>query len=63
MFVIRCGTPDCDWGFPMSDLGEMAIEGCYSSFRQHCVEVHGLKEDDDSQMFLDLGQSTLTLLK
>jgi hypothetical protein len=47
----------------MSDLGEMAIEGCYSSFRQHCVEVHGLKEDDDSQMFLDLGQSTLTLLK
>ena len=21
-FVIRCGTPDCDWGKKMCDLGE-----------------------------------------
>jgi len=21
-FVIRCGTPDCDWGEKMCDLGE-----------------------------------------
>jgi hypothetical protein len=21
-FAIRCGSPDCDWGFPMADLGE-----------------------------------------
>jgi hypothetical protein len=49
----------------MPDLGEPAIEACYSSFRKHCVEGHGLKEDDlaDSQMFLDLAQWTLTLLK
>jgi len=64
-FVIRCGTPDCEWGFPMPDLGEPAVEACYSSFRKHCVEVHGLQEGDlgDSRMFLDLGQWTLTLLK
>jgi len=49
----------------MPDLGEPAVEACYSSFRKHCVEVHGLQEGDlgDSRMFLDLGQWTLTLLK
>ena len=64
-FVIRCGTPDCGWGFLMPDLGEMAVEACYSSFREHCAEVHGLREDDlaDSRMFLDLNNWTLTLLK
>jgi hypothetical protein len=24
----------------------MAGKACYSSFRKHCVEIHGLKEDD-----------------
>jgi hypothetical protein len=63
--VIRCGTPDGEWGFPMPDLGELAIEACYSSFRKHCVKVNGLQKDglQDSQMFLDLEKWTLTLLK
>ena len=54
--AIRCGTPDCEWGFPMPNLGEVAVEACYFSFRKHCVEVHGLKDDDltDSGVFLDL---------
>jgi hypothetical protein len=39
--VIRCGSPDCNWGFPMRDLEELAFKTCYSSFRQHCAEVHG----------------------
>ncbi|PYT67374.1 MAG: hypothetical protein DMG39_24230 [Acidobacteria bacterium] len=58
------GTPDCEWGFPMPDLGEIAVKECYASFRKHCVEAHGLKDDDlwDSQMFPDLGKWTLTLL-
>jgi len=49
----------------MPDLGEVAVKACYSSFRQHCVEVHGLTQDQlaDSEMFLDLGKWTLTLLK
>ena len=48
----------------MPDLGELAVEACYSGFRKHCVQVHGLNEDDpDSQVFLDLGKWTLTLLK
>ena len=64
-FVVRCGTPDCEWGFPMPDLGELAVEACYSGFCKHCVQVHRLKEGDpaDSQVFLDLGKWTLTLLK
>src|SRR6516164_7293125 len=24
-FVVRCGTPDCEWGFPMLDLSELAF--------------------------------------
>ena len=63
-FIIRCGTPDCEWRFAMPDLGESAVEACYSGFRKHCVQVHGLNEDDpDLQVFLDLGKWTLTLLK
>jgi len=63
-FVIRCGTPDCEWGFPMPDLGELALESCYSAFRKHCVEIHGLTDDDEeAHMFLDLEKWTLTLLK
>ena len=41
--IIRCGTPDCEWGLPMPDFGEMAFEVCYYSFREHCVVVHGIK--------------------
>jgi len=62
--LIRCGTPDCEWGFSMPDLGEMAFQACYSAFREHCVKFHGLNENDltDSGIFLDLGEWTLTLL-
>ena len=62
--VIRCGSPDCEWGFPMPDLGEATFKACYSSFRKHCVAVHRLRDDDlaDSEVFLDLGKWTLTLL-
>ena len=64
-FVVRCGTPDCEWGFPIPDLGELALESCYAAFRKHCVEVHGLREDNlaDSPMHLDLEKWTLTLMK
>ena len=62
--AIRCGTPDCDWGFPMPNLGELALKCCYSAFQQHCVEVHGLREgDEEAFMHLDLEKWTLTLLK
>jgi len=35
-FVFRCGTPDCDWGKKMCDLGEEQLRLCYSEFRKHC---------------------------
>ena len=52
-------------GFPMPDLGEPVLESCYSAFRKHCVEIHGLRQDNvaDSSMHLDLEKWTLTLLK
>ena len=34
---IRCGTPDCDWGFEMPDLSETQFKKCYAAFREHCV--------------------------
>ena len=63
-FLIACGPHDCEWGFPLPDLGEMAVRS-YSSFSRHCVEIHGLKEDDlaDSRMFLGLNKWTVTPLK
>jgi hypothetical protein len=48
----------------MPDLSELAIESCYSAFRKHCMEIHGLNRDDtDAHMFLDLENWLLTLLK
>jgi len=44
--IIRCGTLDCDWGFPMPDMDELAFKMCYSSFRRHCTEVHGVNQDN-----------------
>jgi hypothetical protein len=63
--VIRCGTPDCDWGFQMWDTGELAFEACYAQFRIHCCEIHGLVEERAAEalMRLDLKKWTLTLLK
>jgi hypothetical protein len=29
-FVIRSGTPDCDWGKKMCDLREEQLRLCYS---------------------------------
>jgi hypothetical protein len=63
-FVIRCGTPDCEWGIPMPDLGELALKCCCSAFRKHCLETHGLDDSDCGvYAFLDLEKWTLTLMK
>jgi len=60
--VIRCGTPDCDWGYRVSDLSEEQLELCYSEFRKHCIQGHDLQEwDTTSYMRLDLELWTLTL--
>jgi len=63
-YIIRCGTPDCDWGFPLPDLAPWRVEMCYDEFGQHCVKTHGLRETDiNAQMYLDLKLGTLTLWK
>jgi hypothetical protein len=61
---LRCGTPDCDWGFPVSDFTEEHINERDAQFRQHCIERHGLDPaDTEAHFFLDLNKRTLTLLK
>jgi hypothetical protein len=61
---IRCGTPDCSWRFGLPDLTAERIERRYGEFRKHCIEKHQLKDTDiDSQMYLDLQEGTLTLIK
>jgi hypothetical protein len=62
-YAIRCGTPDCDWGFPVVDPRNTA-ERCYEEFQEHCVERHDLRETDiNALMYLDLKLGTLTLWK
>jgi hypothetical protein len=64
-FVIRCRTPDCDWGFSTPDLGEIALNWCYSAFRKHCMEIHRLSQDnlEDAWVHFDIEHWILTLLK
>jgi hypothetical protein len=62
-FVIRCATPDCDWGFQMWDLGGPALESCYAAFRKHCVEMHGLSPHEVANVFFDIERWTLRLDK
>ena len=63
--IIRCGTTGCDWGFPMPDMSEVAVDSCYAAFLKHCAEMHGLTEDNasDRLIHLDLVEWTLTLRK
>jgi hypothetical protein len=62
-FVIRCGTPDCDWGHEMHDMGEDRLRLCYSEFRKHCIQRHDLQEwDTTPQVHLDLENWLQTLI-
>jgi hypothetical protein len=55
----RCGTPDCDWGTPLTMLGKSEL----SRFRERCIERHGLDPDDTERMcWFDPETLTLTLL-
>jgi hypothetical protein len=44
LLVIRCSTPDCDWGHRVQDLSEEQLNLCYSEFRKHCIERRELQE-------------------
>ena len=60
---VRCGSPDCDWGTPLSSLGENQLSRCRSRFREHCIERHGLDPNDTERIcWFDLEALTLTLL-
>ena len=53
--LIRCGTPDCDWGHKVSDLSEEQLNLCYSELLQEWKT--------DAHMRLDLEQWTLELIR
>jgi len=61
---VVCGSPDCDWGCALPDLSESQFKKCYSEFRRHCIEKHGLDRDDtEASVHLDVVEYTMTLLK
>jgi len=63
-FVIRCGTPDCEWGHKVAELSDVQLKLCYSEFRKHCIHRHDLREwDTTSHVHLDLENWMLTLIK
>ena len=48
----------------MHDLGEEQLELCYSEFKKHCMQRHGLQEwDTTSHVHLDLENWLLTRIK
>jgi hypothetical protein len=60
---VRCGTPDCDWGTPLSSFSAGQLSRCRRQFRKHCIERHGLDPNDgDRFCWFDLEALTLTLL-
>ena len=65
-FVIRCAVPDCDWGHPMRPLIEWTydLDGARDAFRQHCIERHGLSQDDTEWwVWVDIVRWTINLVK
>jgi hypothetical protein len=63
-FVIRYGTPGCDWGHKMQALGQEQLQLCYAEFRKHCIQTHDIPEwDTTPQVYLDLENWLLTLIK
>ena len=63
-FIIRCGTPDCEWGHKMHGVSEDQLRFCYGEFRKHCIQRHNLREwDTTPHVHLDLENWLLTLIK
>jgi hypothetical protein len=61
--MVRCGTPDCDWGVPMPGFSEDQLSRCRREFRQHCVERHGLDPKDTERIcWFNLEVLTMTLV-
>ena len=48
-FVIRFGTPDCEWGHKMPDMDEDQFRLCYSEFRKHFMQRYDLREWDTTR--------------
>jgi hypothetical protein len=60
---VGCGSPDCDWGTPISGFSERELDRCRHEFREHCIERHGLNPNDTQRIaWFSLEALTLTLL-
>lgn len=66
-FIIRCATPDCDWGYPMPSSSDpdwqIYFEKCKRSFREHCIERHGLDRNEPAHVWLDIEHWMMELTK
>jgi hypothetical protein len=60
---VRCGTPDCDWGTPLSSFSTSEIDRCRLQFREHCIKRHGLDPKATERIaWFNLEALTLTLM-
>jgi hypothetical protein len=60
---VRCESPYCDWGVPLSSFSTSEVSRWRSQFREHCIERHGLDPNDTERIcWFDLEALTLTLL-
>jgi hypothetical protein len=60
---VHCGSPDCDWGAPLSGFSESELDRCRHEFREHCIERHRLDPKDAERVaWFDLEALTMTLL-
>jgi hypothetical protein len=63
MLTARCGTADCVWGYQVASACDaQEMDECRDAFRQHCVERHGLSEDDGSCAYQDARKLKLSPL-
>jgi hypothetical protein len=61
--MVRCGTPDCDWGTPLPCFDEDQLNRCRVEFREHRIARHGLDPKDTERVcWFNLEAFTLTLV-
>ena len=61
---VVCSHLACDWEWYLPVVSEESVSECWASFRQHCIERHGLERENlQTYVHLNLVNCTLTLIK
>jgi hypothetical protein len=63
-YYVWCGSPGCKWQIALVDLSEGEAERLRQSYRDHCIESHGLGPDETNRhVWFDLVKHTITLME